>query len=334
MCMADSSPSLSLYPDGAVILAPLSDYTDYPFRQACRRVGCRLAFTPLIDVGSLVYNRPANRHLLYRGADEPWLGVQILGANPRFFETAVKMLNDESFDVLDLNLGCPMPKVTKRGAGAALGSDLPAALMCLEMMTRFSRFPVTAKMRVLSAEDPEPTVKFALALQEAGVQALTVHGRLWQMIYSGPVAFSVLRAVREALRIPVIANGGVFDAASAEELRRETGCTRVMVARGAIGNPWIFRELAATAGAAKPSAMELCDTIATHVSGMVDFYGENQGLRCARKIMHGYLHGRGYRHTLKEQVSHLATVTAFADFMGRLREEIPAETARLAEEPL
>jgi tRNA-dihydrouridine synthase len=144
------------------------------------------------------------------------------------------------------------------------------------------------------------------------------------MIYSGPVAFPVIRAVREALRIPVIANGGVFHRSDAERLRRETGCSRIMVARGAIGNPWIFRELGHVAGRSQPSHEELCGTLETHVLAMAEFYGENLGLRCARKIMHGYLHGRGYRHALKAQVSHLATVPQFADFMTRLRDETPA----------
>ncbi len=313
-----------IYPENAVILAPLSDYSDYPFRRACRRHGCQFAFTPLVDAGCLAHHRPAGQLLLHRAADEPWLGVQLLGSNPSFFEEAVRAVNDHAFDVLDLNLGCPMPKVVKRGAGAALGRDLAQALMCVEVLVKLSRFPVTAKIRVLSATDPEPTLRLALALEAAGVQALTIHGRVLEAIYAGPVATDVIRTVREALRIPVIANGGVFGAESAEALRRDTGCSRIMVARGAIGNPWVFRDIASGGTGAAPTPAEVCQELEDEVRGMVEMYGEGPGLRSARKIMHGFLRGRGYRHTLKERASHVATLAEFAAFMTDLRAEPPA----------
>ena len=324
-----------LYPENAVFLAPLADYTDYPFRRACRRFGCRYAFTPLIDVGCLTYSPDSAIPILHRGPDEPWLGVQLLGANPAFFESAMPVVNRHEFDVLDFNLGCPMPKVTKRGAGAALGMNLPLAWECLGVILKHSRFPVTAKMRVTDMTDPEPTVKFALALQAAGIQALTIHGRVAKAIYAGPVAVNVIRAVREALRIPVIANGGVFDAASAAALRQATGCSRIMVARGAIGNPWVFRELAGSAQSAagqtggtavppRPSPLELCDVVTEHIHGMFDLYGEDHGMRCARKILLAYLKGRGWRHDRKAEASLLRGRVEFDEFMRILRAESPA----------
>ena len=348
-----------LYPEHAVFLAPLADYSDYPFRRACRRFGCRYAFTPLIDAGCLTYSPDSATPILHRGPDEAWLGVQLLGANPAFFASAMPVVNRHEFDVLDFNLGCPMPKVTKRGAGAALGLNLPLALECLHVILQHSRFPVTAKMRVTDMTDPEPTVKFALALQEAGIQALTIHGRVAKAIYAGPVAVSVIRAVREALRIPVIANGGVFDAASATTLRQTTGCSRVMVARGAIGNPWVFAELAGggekaegkrqkAAGGSeegaplvgqdacnlrpltfenspgRPSPAELCDVVVEHIHGMFDLYGEDHGMRCARKILLAYLKGRGWRHDRKAEASLLRGRKEFDEFMRILRAETPA----------
>jgi tRNA-dihydrouridine synthase B len=326
--MTGETASSPLYPENAVLLAPLADYTDYPFRRACRRFGCRHAFTPLIDAGCLTYSPQSAVPILHRGPDEPWLGVQLLGANPEFFEAAMRVVNRHEFDALDLNLGCPMPKVTKRGAGAALGLNLPLALECLGVILKRSRFPVTAKIRVTDMQDPEPTVKFALALQEAGIQALTIHGRVLKAIYAGPVAAPVIRAVREALRIPVIANGGVFDAATAAALRASTGCSRIMVARGAIGNPWLFRELAVEGNAesatpAPPSPAELCDVMAEHIHGMFDLYGEDHGMRCARKIVLAYLKGRGWRHERKAEASVLRGRAEFDEFVRILRTEPP-----------
>ncbi len=363
---------MPLYPENAVVLAPLADYTDYPFRRACRRFGCRHAFTPLIDAGCLTYSPESAAPILHRGPDEPWLGVQLLGADPDFFEAAMRVVNRHEFDALDLNLGCPMPKVTKRGAGAALGLNLPLALQCLEVILKRSRFPVTAKIRVTDMQDPEPTVTFALALQEAGIQALTIHGRVLKAIYAGPVAAHVIRAVREALRIPVIANGGVFDAATAAALRTSTGCSRIMVARGTIGNPWIFRELeggsqkaedgrqkaewetasvspsvsgspsvslsvsgspsqtaeggaggAESATFPPPSPEELCDVMSEHIHGMFDLYGEEHGMRCARKIVLAYLKGRGWRHERKAEASVLRGRPEFEAFVRVLRAEPP-----------
>lgn len=314
----------SIYPDDAVLLAPLSDYSDYPFRRACRRHGCRFAFTPLIDAGCLVYGRDAARQLAFRGTDEPWLGVQLLGADPRLLAEGARLLNDGPFEVLDFNMGCPMPKVTRRGAGAALGADLDRSRACLEAILTHSRFPVTAKIRVLSPADPEPTVRYAQALAATGIRALTVHGRVLQAIYAGPVAMHVIRAVRDALAIPVIANGGVFGRDSAAALRRGTGCGRIMIARGAIGNPWVFRELLAPGPVPPPTHAELCAELELQVLGMVEREGERNGLKCARKILHAYLKGRGYRHLFRDRASHIATVAEFTQFLQELRAETPA----------
>lgn len=311
-----------LYPENALLLAPLCGYTDYPFRQSCRRYGCRYAFTPLVEAGSLAYANPTGEALLYRGPDEEWLGVQLLGNRPDLIEAAVRRLNDHHFEVLDFNLGCPVPKVTKRGAGVALAHELELAVGCVEILVRHSRFPVTAKTRVLDAVDPAPTVRLAQALEAAGVQALTLHGRTWRQIYSGPVHLHVVRAVRESVRIPVIANGGVFDAAGAAALRAATGCSRLMIARGAIGNPWIFRETAAGAAPAPlVTRADLAGELETHVLAMAAHHGEGHGLRLARKIIMGYLKGRGFRHSLKDAAAHLATLAEFHQFMEQLRIE-------------
>jgi len=308
-----------LYPEHAVVLAPLSGYTDYPFRAMCRLHGCFHAFTPLIAARSIIYENPRNARLLYREEDEPWLGVQLAGDCPEVLIAAAERLNDLDFNVLDLNMGCPAPKVVRKGGGAALLTDPDRACRCIEALVRTSRFPVTAKIRILDENDPTPTVRFAQMLERAGARVITIHGRIRERFYAGPVFFEGIRATRETLSIPVIANGGVQDAATAGELRERTGCTRIMVARGAIGNPWIFRELSAKA--LPPTHEEICDALDRHVGMLVQFYGERVGVRNARKIILAYLTGRGYRRIRRHEAGSLSSWMQFREFLDVVRRE-------------
>lgn len=310
----------AIVPGGSVILAPLSGYTDLPFRRSCRRHGCVLAFTPLVEVGSVVYRNPRVPSLLARGSEETWLGLQILGSDLSRIEEAVRRLESHPFDVIDFNLGCPVPKVTKRGAGAAMGRNPDFAAECIAAIVALSSRPVTAKIRILNDEDPAPTVHYARLLQAAGCRALTIHGRTWERVYSGPVACHVIAAVADALSIPVIANGGVFDAESAAALRRGTGCSRIMVARGAIGNPWIFEQIQ---GALPPAHEAVCAEVDRHIREMVEFHGEEVGMRIGRKIIAAYLGGRGYPRGLRSQVMGLSDLQEFTCFMDRVRQTGP-----------
>jgi tRNA-dihydrouridine synthase B len=299
----------------------LAGYTDLPFRRSCRRHGCYYAFTPLIEAGAILYKNPRTNKQLCRGTDEPWLGVQILGSNPDLLKEATQYLNDENFDIVDLNMGCPVPKVTKRGAGAALSRDIHNATACARAVVENSRQPVTCKIRIVSEDDPEQTVELSKALAEAGIHALCIHGRVQERMYSGPVAVDTIRATQEALSIPVIANGGIYDRNDAIQLKEKTGCSRVMVARGAIGNPWIFNDI--STGAPPPSHEALCDELKTHILEMIDFYGERQALRHARKLILAYVVGRGYRRSLRAEVTSIDTQEGFLEILAQFREEGP-----------
>lgn len=314
-----------LYPENATILAPLCGYTELPFRRECRRHGCHYAFTPLVEAGALIHAKEVNETTLRRGADEPWLGVQLLGQRPEDLERATRILFNSynHFDVLDLNLGCPVPKVVKKGAGAAMGRNLEAAVRSIEGMVRASPIPVTAKTRIVSESDPEQTLRLAKALEAAGIQALTLHGRILEKRYAGPVFGDMIAAVRSQLRIPVIANGGIFNRHTHDELVAKTGCSRTMVARGSIGNPWIFAELAAPADlpSALPSHAEICATMVRHVHGMIELFGEEAGLRNSRKIILAYIGGRGYAAHLRAEVAYLKTMQDLAALFARIEAE-------------
>ncbi len=308
-----------IYPPGVPLLAPIAGHTDLPMRLSARRHGCRYAFTEMVDAGSLVFgNYKTNELLTARDPSEDFLGIQLVGSDPEILARAAEIVNTRDFSVLDFNLGCPAPKVAKKCEGISLVIHRPDdAVRAFSTLAEHSRIPVTAKTRILSEDDPEPTVKFALRLQEAGAQAITLHGRLMKNFYSGPVFYGVIRAVREALKIPVIANGGALTVERYRELVTKSGCANGMVARGACGNPWIFREIAA-GKPDPPTLTEFVTEIRLHFESMLRFYGVENGLRICRKTLLAYLRGRGFPGELRASVSTLNSVDAFEEMMRRV----------------
>jgi len=310
-----------LYPADAIIAAPLSGFTDYPYRRVARRYGCRYAFTEMVDVASLTFARARGEKMLVRGADEDFLGIQIVGSNHEFIKVAVDVLNGYDFNVLDFNLGCPVPKVAKKGAGAELGRHLDQALGCFALIRERSRHRISAKIRIIAEDDPAPTLALAQGLAQIGAGAITVHGRIKEAFYSGPVYFDIIRAVREALpATQIIANGGIMDKAGYDLIRRETGCTAVMVARGAMGNPWLYRELA-DGDFLPPPREEVAQVMQDHIYDLIDFYGETTAMKLSRKLLHDYFKGRGFPKTLKNEISFLETRASFDIFISKLLEK-------------
>ncbi|MBP5299996.1 MAG: tRNA-dihydrouridine synthase family protein [Victivallales bacterium] len=309
------------------VLAPMAGYTDLPFRRVARRYGLYYGTTALIDAGALVHGNPDNESILHRGPEEDWLQVQLLGSIPEDIRNSTRILRDGPwhFDSLDFNMGCPVRKVAKRHAGAALMNLPDLAIECLKQMRDNWPGPLTVKMRILQEDAPEKTVELAKKLQRIGIQGLTIHGRLARMVYSGPVHTSVIRAVREAVSIPVTANGGIFTLEDARKLASDTGCERVMVARGAVGVPWIFRDIA-TGGVLPVSREELLATMTFHVEEMLREYGEKGAMIFSRKVISSYLRGRGFPHELRAQVVKVATWQDFLDLRARLT-NCPAQVA-------
>lgn len=308
-----------IYPAGAPILAPLAGHTDLPMRLSARRHGCRYAFTEMIDAGSLVFGNAKTMTLIRRDPAEDFLGVQLVGSDHDTLKKAVEILNGLDFSVLDFNLGCPAPKVAKKGEGASFALQRPdEAIRAFSILTKYAKMPVTAKIRILDENDPEKTVSFAKRLEGAGAQTITVHGRIMKMFYSGTVHHTIIRAVQENLSIPVVANGGALSSALYHTLLRESGCENGMVARGALGNPWIFREIA-DPEAGPPSPEELAEEMERHFFSIVDFYGEELALRISRKTLLEYLRGRGFPGELRASVSFLHSIDAFRTLMTEVR---------------
>ena len=305
-----------LYPENALIMAPLSGFTDLAYRRAARRGGCRYAFTEMVDAASLAYANGHGEVLLKRGEEEDFLATQLVGSEPELLKRACDKLNAYDFSLLDFNIGCPVPKVVKKGAGAALGKNIELAHKCFAAIAENSKYTLTAKLRILDENDPAPTLDLCAGLVERGAKALTVHGRTKEHFYTGTVKFSIIRAVREAFPdIPVIANGGVNSQASYELIRRETGCSRVMLAQGIMGNPWLFRELAENLP--PPTLEEWKDVVRFHVCEMIALYGDVSAMRQARKIVHDYLKGRGFAAALRAEASGLSTLADLDQLLER-----------------
>ena len=310
-----------LYAQGEALLAPIAGHSDLPMRLSARRHSCKYAFTEMVDAGSLVFGNDKTRNLLMaRDPSEDFLGIQLVGSDHEHLAQAAQIINTLHFDVLDFNLGCPAPKVARKCEGAAFAAARPEeAVKAFSVLVKNSAIPVTVKTRILSETDPEPTVRLCKQLQDAGAQALTLHGRLMKNFYSGPVFFEIIRAVKENLSIPVIANGGGLTQALYAELLQKSTCTNGMVARGACGNPWIFREI--RQGKMDPPTLEeFLTEIRIHFESMIRFYGEDSAFRIGRKTILSYLRGRGFPGELRASVSYLDSVQAFEDLMKALSE--------------
>ena len=308
-------------PASPFFLAPLAGVSDSSFRLLCSQYGAALSYTEMISAKGLLYGNPKTDELLYIRDDEAPVGIQIFGSDPQAMSFAVDFIKDRKNVLIDINMGCPVPKVVKNGEGSALlkTPELAAELVrtCVEASERAAKEtgakpkPVTVKMRRGFA-DPPPSgeldcADFARMMQDAGASAICVHGRTREQYYSGKADWSAIRRVKEAVSIPVIGNGDVFNAEDGMRMLEETGCDFVMVARGALGNPWIFRELdAAWKGQAvpdRPDAGELACTIKKHLLLDLELKGEYAAIREMRKHVSWYTKGLKGAARLRDYVN-------------------------------
>ena len=304
-----------------LVLAPMAGISDLPFRLINRSFGCPFAFTEMISASSLVHGSRHTRSMLATTAEDRPLGVQLLGGDPIIIRKALDILGNDHFDVVDFNAACPVSKVVSRGEGAALLKDPSRLQDLLREIVSATDKPVTVKIRSgwdgrsINARD------VALRAEDAGVQAVFIHGRTKVQGYSGAVDYDVIREVKESLTIPVIASG---DALSSDLIRRmfgETGCDGVVTARGALGNPWIFPQttgyLAGGTVMSSPDIAERQRVMKEHLSLNIAFHGERRGVIHFRKFFVWYTHGLAVRD-LRIRVFHEGT----CDGMMRLIDEI------------
>jgi len=310
-------------PASPFFLAPLAGVSDSSFRYICSKYGAALSFTEMISAKGLYYGNPKSEELLYIREDEAPVGIQIFGSDPMAMSFAVDYIRGRKNVIIDINMGCPVPKVVKNGEGSALlkTPELAAELVrtCVEASERAAKAagtkpkPVTVKMRRGFSEPPAEgeldCADFARMLQDAGASAITVHGRTREQYYSGKADRSAIKRVKQAVSIPVIGNGDVFSAEDGMRMLDETGCDFVMVARGALGNPWIFRELnAAYRGLPvpkRPDAGELAETIKEQLMLDMELKGEYAAIREMRKHVSWYTRGLKGAARLRDYVNNI-----------------------------
>ena len=305
-----------------VILAPMAGISDLPFRNLNRRFGCELAFTEMISARALVHRNVNTLRMLSSDPLDKPLGVQLLGNDPAVMIRALDILRSYRCDVLDVNAACPVSKVIKRGEGAALLRDPRNLFRLLKAVVEKAHLPVTLKIRAGWDESSVNAREVALYAQAAGVGAVFVHGRTKEQGYSGKVDYNEIRRVREALSIPVVASGDAFSAALIRKILNETGCDGVAIARGALGNPWIFREtiqyLKEGIITGQHEINELMQTMILHLDLAIEAEGERSGTTKFRKFFAWYVRGLHDTRAVRAKAFGAITRRQMADFISEL----------------
>jgi tRNA-dihydrouridine synthase B len=290
-----------------LILAPMAGVADFPFRMLNRRFGCELAFIEMINCRSISHKSKRTQQMLRTNPKDRPLGIQLLGCEPRFISQAMDVLGDYAFDILDFNAACPAKKVVRRGEGASLLKEPKKLNKIMKLVVKNAQTPVTVKIRSGWDKNSINAREVALFAQDAGISALFIHGRTKLAGYSGEVDYETISRVKKALEIPVIASGDIFSALLAQKMFTETGCDAVAIARGALGNPWIFLEtehfLKNSRLLDKPDTNEIIETMIKHLHASVDFYGERIGVIKFRKFFAWYTKGFRKIRPLREKSS-------------------------------
>lgn len=293
------------------LAGPLAGITDIASRQLYVEMGAAMVYSEMVSCKGLIYGNKNTEQLLAHKEGEP-LAYQIFGSDPETMKEAAAMLASRKNLILDINMGCPVPKVVGNGEGSALLKDIDAIYNIVSAVASEAQKPVTAKIRIGWDETKMVAVEAAKAIEAGGGAAVTVHGRTRKQMYTGKADWNQIAAVKKAVSIPVIGNGDIFSGEDAIDMMDKTGCDMVMIARGMLGNPWIFREaLALWKGEEKPNRptkSEKIDTIFGHLDLLTDAKGEYVAVREMRKHFGWYLKGEPGASLMRCQVNKATTI--------------------------
>ena len=289
------------------ILGPMAGVTDLPFRLLCREQGAGLLCMEMVSAKAILYNNRNTEQLLTIHPDEKPVSLQLFGSDPKIMSEMAKRIEERPFAILDINMGCPVPKVVKNGEGSALMKEPKLVYEIVSAIVKAIEKPVTVKIRKGFDDDHVNAVEIAKIIEEAGASAIAVHGRTREQYYSGKADWDIIRQVKEAVSIPVIGNGDVTSPRKAAALQEQTGCDGVMIARGAEGNPWIFSEMIEYEKTgvvpSRPDKDEVRNMMLRHARLQLDYKGEYQGIREMRKHVSWYTKGIPGAARLRERIN-------------------------------
>ena len=307
--------------DNPYILAPMAGVTDLPFRLLCKEQGAGLLCMEMISAKALQYKNKNTKALLSIHPDEYPVSLQLFGSDPDIISRIAHEIEELPFQILDINMVCPVPKVVKNGEGSALMNQPKLVYEIVAKTVKAIKKPVTVKIRKGFDDDHVNAVEIAKIIEEAGAAAVAVHGRTREQYYSGKADWDIIRQVKEAVSIPVIGNGDVTSGEKALELRKQTGCDGVMIGRGAQGNPWIFSELLEYEKTgvlpARPDISVIRETMLRHARLQIEYKGEYLGIREMRKHVAWYTKGLKGSAKLRDEINRVESYEELEELLNQ-----------------
>ena len=297
---------------GKVALGPMAGVTDLPFRLLCKEQDCGLIYTEMVSAKAILYNNKNTIDLLKSDEAERPVALQLFGSEPDIMGEIAGRVSEGPYDFIDVNMGCPVPKIVNNGEGSALMKNPELAAQIIEAMAKKSKKPVTVKIRKGFNDESVNAVEVAKRLEQAGASLIAVHGRTREQFYSGVADWDIIRQVKETVSIPVIGNGDIRSPLDAKKMMDETGCDMVMIGRAARGNPWIFKQVNEYLMNGKlidrPSIEEVKAMILRHSRMLVDYKGEYTGVREMRKHVAWYIFGYPHAAALRNAVNQVENI--------------------------